>query len=132
MINMSTLAIKDLATNEIGSRQPSVTNSASSSMPSTPPTQRPEQDLTCQLQEAFSENATSHARITTEDLTAARTRLRRMTRDEKIGELHSTVDSGTESCPAHAYRGELFDPFRCQRRGTGALVVYPGTHRTSR
>jgi chaperonin cofactor prefoldin len=44
------------------------------------------QDLTRQLQEASSENAIYRARITTleEDLTAARTSLRRMIRDENL------------------------------------------------
>lgn len=44
------------------------------------------QDLTRQLQEASSENAICRARITTleEDLTAARTSLRRMIRDENL------------------------------------------------
>lgn len=43
-------------------------------------------DLTRQLQEASAENATSRARINTleEDLTAARTSLRRMIRDENL------------------------------------------------
>jgi cell division protein FtsB len=44
------------------------------------------QDLTRQLQEASAENATCRARITAleDDLTAARTSLRRMIRDENL------------------------------------------------
>ncbi|MBB4710119.1 hypothetical protein BJ965_000001 [Streptomyces luteogriseus] len=49
-----------------------------------------------------------------------------MIRAEKLSvSEHGIASKGTESCPAHADGGQLFDPVRRQRRGSGSLIPDP-------